>query len=420
VARRSVYLALLLENPMALSQLIKLCSASPWIARYLLQLPILLDELMDSRSLFQPPEKPELEKELRHRLAQFDSDDVEQGMDALRHFKQMNVLRVAAADIANVLPLMKVSDHLTWIAEVILDEALEQAWRHLTSRHGRPVCKVDGDLCDKGFAIIGYGKLGGYELGYGSDLDMVFLHGSESNNLETMGNEAKGEKSIAVPVFFARLGQRIIHLLTAHTSAGVLYEADMRLRPDGASGLLVTNLKSYRDYQLNKAWLWEHQALVRARVVGGDPHIAAQFDIIRREVLSQQRDRENLRKEVIDMRNRMRKELSKEKKGQFDLKQGAGGIVDIEFMVQYGVLAWAFEKPELLEYTDNIRLLEALASTDLMTKADVKVLSDAYRTFRAKLHKMALQEQPGLVDAEEYSGLSTAVQNIWLHWLEEK
>lgn len=423
VARRSVYLALLLENPMVLSQLVKLCSASPWIARYLQQLPILLDELMDPRSLYQPPEKSELENDIRQRLLQIDIDDVEQGMDALRHFKQSNVLRVAAADIADALPLMKVSDHLSWIAEVILDEALEQAWRHLVSRHGRPVCKLEegeGSLCDKGFAVIGYGKLGGYELGYGSDLDMVFLHGSESNNLMTQGDEEKGEKPIAAPVFFARLGQRIIHLLTSHTSAGVLYEADMRLRPDGASGLLVTNLKSYRDYQMKKAWLWEHQALVRARVVAGDPQIAEQFGEIRREVLSQQRDQADLRKEVIDMRNRMRKELSKEKNGQFDLKQGAGGIVDIEFMVQYGVLAWAFEKPDLLEYTDNIRLLEGLASAGLMAKADVEVLSNAYRTFRARLHKMALQEQPGLVEAEEYNELSAAVRRIWLEWLENE
>lgn len=420
IARRSVYLALLLENPMVLSQLIKLCSASPWIARYLQQLPILLDELMDPRSLYQPPEKLELEKEIRQRLTQIDLNDVEQSMDALRHFKQTNVLRVAAADIADALPLMKISDHLSWIAEVVLDEALEQAWQHLITRHGRPVCKLDGAVCDKGFAIIGYGKLGGYELGYGSDLDMVFLHGSESSSLETLADEVKGEKAIAVPVFFARLGQRIIHLLTAHTSAGLLYEADMRLRPDGASGLLVTNLKSYRDYQLKKAWLWEHQALVRARVVAGDPHIAQQFDEIRREVLSQSRDKENLRQEVLDMRNRMRKELSKEKSGLFDLKQGLGGIVDIEFMVQYGVLAWAFEKPVLLEYTDNIRLLEALATAGLMTESDVAVLSEAYRTFRAKLHKMALQEQPGLVDAEEYNELSAAVRQIWLQWLEEK
>jgi len=420
IARRSVYLALLLENPMVLLQLIKLCSASPWIARYLQQSPLLLDELMDPRSLYHPPVKVELKEDIRQRLSQLDLDDVEQGMDALRHFKQSNVLRIAAADIADALPLMDVSNHLSWVAEIVLEESLEQAWRHLVARHGRPVCQFEGDLCDKGFAIIGYGKLGGYELGYGSDLDMVFLHGSESNNLETSADESKDEKSVAVSVFFARLGQRIIHLLTAHTSAGTLYEADMRLRPDGASGLLVTNLKSYRDYQLKKAWLWEHQALVRARVVAGDPLIAEQFEEIRREVLSQPRDKADLRKEVINMRNRMRKELLKEKKGQFDLKQGVGGIVDIEFMVQYGVLAWASEKPDLLAYTDNIQLLESLASAGLMSKTDVDTLSDAYRVFRARLHKMALQEEPRLVDIEEYSELSTAVQKIWLHWLEQK
>ena len=420
IARRSVYLALLSENPMVLSQLIKLCSASPWIAGYLQQSPILLDELMDPRSLYRPPVKAELEADIRQRLSQLDLDDVEQCMDELRHFKQSNILRIAAADIADALPLMEVSDHLSWVAEIVLQQALEQAWRHLVARHGRPICQLEGDLCDKGFAVIGYGKLGGYELGYGSDLDMVFLHGSESSQLETTADESKAEKSIAVSVFFARLGQRIIHLLSAHTSAGTLYEADMRLRPDGASGLLVTNLKSYRDYQLKKAWLWEHQALVRARVVAGDPQIAQQFEEIRREVLSQPRDKADLRKEVINMRNRMRKELLKEKKGQFDLKQGLGGIVDIEFMVQYGVLAWATEKPELLAYTDNIRLLESLASAGLMSKSDVDTLSEAYRVFRARLHKMALQEQPRLVDIEEYSELSTAVQKIWLHWLEQK
>ena len=424
VARRSVYLALLLENPLVLSQLIKLCSASPWIARYLQQLPILLDELMDPRSLYLPPEKDELENDLHQRTSQLDPDDVEQAMDALRHFKQANVLRVAAADIVDALPLMKVSNHLSWIADIILDEALEQAWRHLVARQGGPICEIDERSkepdCDKGFAIIGYGKLGGYELGYGSDLDMVFLHGCENTNLMTQGDEKKGAKAIAVTVFFARLGQRIIHLLTSHTSAGILYDADMRLRPDGASGLLVTNLKSYRDYQLNKAWLWEHQALVRARPVAGDPDIAEQFLIIRREVLSLQRDHAVLRKEVLDMRNRMRKELSKEKNGQFDLKQGHGGIVDIEFMVQYGVLAWSHEYPNLLDYTDNIRLLEGFASEGLMQQADADILSEAYRTFRAKLHKMALQEQARLVDAEEYNELSAAVQRIWLHWLEKK
>ena len=422
VARRSVYLALLLENPMALSQLIKLCSASPWIAGYLQKWPILLDELMDPRSLYSPPLKAELGKELNQRISSIDLSDVEQAMDALRHFKQANVLRVAAADIVDALPLMEVSNHLSWIAEIILDNALEQAWQHLVSRHGRPICQIneagEGQVCEKGFAIIGYGKLGGYELGYGSDLDMVFLHGAENSQLLTQVNENKEQKPLVIPIFFARLGQRIIHILSSQTSAGTLYEADMRLRPDGASGLLVINLKAYRDYQMNKAWLWEHQALVRARVVAGDQLIAEEFANIRKEVLSQQRNLDDLRKDVIDMRNRMRKELSKEKKGLFDLKQGLGGIVDIEFMVQYGVLAWAYKIPKLLDFTDNIRLLACFAEVALMKQEDADILSEAYRTFRARLHKMALQEQPRLVDAEEYTELSTAVQRVWQQWLE--
>ncbi|MFK5913608.1 MAG: bifunctional [glutamate--ammonia ligase]-adenylyl-L-tyrosine phosphorylase/[glutamate--ammonia-ligase] adenylyltransferase [Woeseiaceae bacterium] len=431
VARRSVYLALLLESPMVLSQLIKLCSASPWIARYLQQLPILLDELMDPRSLYHPPDLKELKIDIHQRVKRLEVDDVEQGMDALRYFKQSNLLRVAAADISNALPLLAVSNHLSWIAEAVLNETLNQAWRHLISRHGVPNQSVpnpeaqnldvqnQAELNNTGFAIIAYGKLGGYELGYGSDLDMVFLHDCENANAETSAQDNQ-QKSIASTVFYARLGQRIIHLLTTLTPAGVLYEADMRLRPDGASGLLVTNLKSYRDYQLKKAWLWEHQALVRARVVSGDPLIEEKFIKIRREVLSQPRNKQELRKEVISMRNRMRKELSKDKKGQFDLKQGAGGIVDIEFMVQYGVLAWANEKPELLDYTDNIHLLAAFSKAGLMEKMDADLLSEAYQTFRAKLHKMALQEKPGLVNAEEYKKLSTAVHQIWLQWLEQE
>ncbi len=417
ITRRSVYLALLLENPMALSQLIKLCAASPWIARYLQQNPLLLDELMDPRSLYQPPDKTALQVEMQARVAQLDRADVEQAMDVLRHFKQTNVLRVAAADIVDALPLMQVSDHLSWIAEVVLQEALRQAWQHLTERHGVPPC-AGAAVEQAGFVIIGYGKLGGLELGYGSDLDMVFLHGCGSSQLMTDAKE--GQKALAVPVFYARLGQRIIHLLTTHTAAGVVYETDMRLRPDGASGLLVSHLKAYRDYQMNKAWLWEHQALVRARPVAGDAAIAAQFEQIRNEVLAQARDRQHLRQEVLAMRQKMREALCKEKNGQFDLKQGAGGIVDIEFMVQYGVLAWSGAYPALLAYTDNIRLLQCLADAGLMAAEDSTVLSEAYRTFRARLHKMALQEQPRLVAADEYSELTTAVRRIWQHWLENE
>ena len=417
VARRSVYLALLVENPLALSQLVKLCGASPWLTRYLKQYPLLLDELIDVRTLYAPPGKAELRNELITRMASVPAADHELAMDSLRQFRHTNVLRVAAADLAGALPIMKVSDHLSWIAETVLDEALEQAWTHMLGRHGRPACELEGEVCDKGFAVVAYGKLGGLELGYSSDLDLVFLHASEDAN--AMTEQITGhEKPLAIPVFYARLGQRLIHILTAHTSGGVLYEVDMRLRPDGASGMLVSNLSAFERYQLTKAWLWEHQALVRARVVAGDPRVAEQFQRIRHATLTQPRERATLRDEVCAMRQRMRQELCKQQSGLFDLKQGIGGIVDIEFIVQFEVLASAHEYPQLIEFTDNIRLLEGLATAGLMPAAEVELLSDAYRAYRSHFHRRALQEEEGLVDDSLFLAQRTEVSRIWIQHLE--
>ena len=402
IARRSVYLALLVENPLALSQLVRLCAASAWIAGHVQKYPLLLDELLDPRALYAPPDRAELAARLARRLAGIDPADEEARLDALRQFKHVNVLRVAAADIVGALPLMKVSDHLTWIAEVVLAEALEMAWAHLAGRHGTP----PGE--DKGFAVIGYGKLGGYELGYGSDLDLVFLHGGEDPNVETTG-----PAPLALPVFYARLGQRLIHVLTAYTSAGLLYEVDMRLRPDGASGMLVSSLSAFRAYQEDKAWLWEHQALVRARPVAGDPAIREGFEGIRREILGRRRDPAEVRREIRDMRQRMRKELDKSDAGHFDLKQGTGGMVDIEFLVQYGVLAHAHAHPELLEWTDNVRLLESLGRAGVFTPDEARRLADAYRAFRDAAHELALQEAPARVPAERFADERAAVREIW-------
>ena len=414
ITQRTVYLALLVEHPIALSQLVRLCAASPWIARYLTFYPILLDELMDASSLYAPPGKAQLQAELRTKLAAIPVDDTEEAMNCLRHFRHSNVLRVAAADIADVLPLMQVSDHLSWIAEVVLAETLELAWQHMTARHGPPACRVDGTVCDKGFAVVAYGKLGGLELGYGSDLDLVFVHGSDDASAMT-----QGPQPITASVFFARLGQRMIHLLTAHTPAGLLYEVDMRLRPDGASGMLVTSLSSFEKYQSDKAWTWEHQALVRARVVAGDPAIAASFNRIRKSVLAKPRDKDKLLAEVIEMREKMRTSLDKGKQGQFDLKQGHGGIVDIEFMVQYGVLAYAHGHEVLLNYSDNIRLLMVLAAEGVMVAERADALVLAYQTYRGRLHRLKLDEQPGLVADEEYTELRQGVGEIWDYWMLE-
>jgi glutamate-ammonia-ligase adenylyltransferase len=408
IARRTTYLALLAENPLALSQLIRLCAASPWIAELLTRHPLLLDELLDPRALYAPLKRDELAAGLAQDLARVNDEDLEQQMEVLRHFQQANVLRVAAADVAGVYPLMVVSDHLTEIAEVSIATALDLARTHLLARHGAPRCRIAGKAVEPGFAVIGYGKLGGIELGYGSDLDLVFLHGSDGEELGT-----EGERPLDNAIFFARLGQRLIHIVTAHTPAGILYELDMRLRPSGASGMLVSSLKAFAEYQRHDAWTWEHQALVRARFIAGDPAVAEAFAAIRREVLSRPREGNSLRREVREMRERMRRELGQHRPNRFDLKQDAGGIADIEFMVQYGVLAWAHEHPPLLRYTDNIRLLEGFAKEGLLAARDAALLSDIYRAYRAKVHQLTLLKEAAVVDAGTFAGERAAVMRLW-------
>lgn len=418
VARRSAYLVLLTENPDALRQLLVLCAASPWIAEQIARFPLLLDELLNEGRLFNPPQAPELKAELRERLARIPEDDLEQQMEALRHFKLAHSLRVAASEIAGTLPLMKVSDYLTWLAEAILEQVLALAWRQTTARHGVPR-RPDGRLCDPAFAIVGYGKVGGLELGHGSDLDLVFIHEGDPQA------ETDGAKPLDGAQFFTRLGQRIIHLLTAQTNSGQLYEVDMRLRPSGAAGLLVSSLGAFERYQLREAWTWEHQALVRARVLVGDSEVAAGFERLRGRVLGQARDETELREQVGHMRAKMRDNLGTrateagrgahafEPQAAFDLKQDAGGIVDIEFMVQYAALAWSGAHPALLRYTDNIRILEGLEQAELLPSSDATQLREAYKAYRAAAHRQALQKQPSKVPGDQFEAERRAVMRIW-------
>ena len=280
IQRRTCYLSLLLESRMAMKHLVRLAASSSWITSFLAQHPVLLDELLDIRTLFVPPQKPQLEDEIRRRIEMIPSQDLEYQIEDLCIFKQINTLRVAAADVTGSLPLMKVSDHLSYIAEVIIDKVLELSWRHLVNKHGNPRCFLDGKKCEKGFAVIAYGKLGGLELGYDSDLDLVFLHAGAD------GHTINGARLIENSQFFARLGQRVVHVLTSYTRAGMIYETDMRLRPSGISGLLVSHVEGYRDYLLNEAWTWEHQAIVRARPVCGDIVLAERFQQIRKEALA--------------------------------------------------------------------------------------------------------------------------------------
>ncbi|AWY42431.1 bifunctional [glutamate--ammonia ligase]-adenylyl-L-tyrosine phosphorylase/[glutamate--ammonia-ligase] adenylyltransferase [Pseudomonas putida] len=418
VARRSAYLVLLTENPGALRRLLTLCAASPWIAEQITRFPLLLDELLNEGRLFKPPLAPELAAELRERLTRIPEDDLEQQMEALRHFKLAHRLRVAASEIAGHLPLMKVSDYLTWLAEAILEQVLALAWRQTVAKYGTPL-RTDGTLCDPGFIIVGYGKVGGLELGHGSDLDLVFIHDGDPQA------ETDGPKPIDGAQFFTRLGQRIIHLLTAQTNSGQLYEVDMRLRPSGASGLLVSSLGAFARYQEGEAWTWEHQALVRARVLVGSEDVGQAFEQVRAAILGKVRDLPKLRQEVSEMRAKMRDNLGSkgtaagtganafDAAAPFDLKQDAGGIVDIEFMVQYAALAWSQTHPPLLRWTDNIRILEELEHEGLMPAVDASLLREAYKAYRSAAHRQALQKDPGVIPGDQFADERRQVMRIW-------
>ena len=408
VVRRSAYLILLAENPGARSQLVRLCAASPWFADKLASQPVLLDELIDAGSLFNPPDAVALSNELRQQLLRIPEDDIEQLMEALRYFRHAHILRVAAADITGALPLMKVSDYLTWLAESILQAVLDIAWRDLVSRYGIPQ-REPGVPCDQDFVVIGFGKLGGIELSYGSDLDLVFIHDAPRSQ-----STAGGPREISNEVFFTRLGQRMIHILNTATLSGQLYEVDMRLRPSGNSGLLVSSLTAFESYQMKEAWTWEHQALTRARVVAGSKRLGAEFDAVRARILGQPRQAEPLRDEVVAMREKMRSHLgSQNRDTAFNLKQDAGGMVDIEFTVQYLVLLHGSQHPSLMQFTDNVRIIEALNTLKILSDQQASLLIESYKAYRAFGHRQTLQNQAGLISADELVQLREGVTAVW-------
>ena len=411
IVTRTTYLELLTEYSGALKHLITLCAASPMIAGQLARYPLLLDELLDPNTLYQPTATDAYKDELRQYLLRVPDDDEEQQLEALRQFKQAQLLRVAAADITGTLPVMKVSDHLTWLAEAIIDAVVQQAWTQMVARFGQP--KHLREREGRGFAVIGYGKLGGWELGYSSDLDLVFLHDCPA---EVMTD---GEREIDGRQFYLRLAQRVIHLFSTRTSSGILYEVDARLRPSGAAGMLVTTAEAFADYQKNEAWTWEHQALVRARIVYGDPLLNREFDAIRREILSRPREGEKLQIEVREMREKMRAHLGDKHRGRFDIKADRGGITDIEFITQYLVLRYAAQAPKLTRWSDNVRILELMAQNDIMSDDEAKALTHAYVTLRDELHHLALQELPGNVALDAFAAEREQVERSWRTWLDE-
>ena len=408
IGSRSAYFALLRENAAARTRLVDLCRHGDFLARQIAAHPLLLDELIDARVLSQLPERAAFARDLAARMEQLRGEDPEQQVEALRQFQTAALFRVAVADLTGVLPLMQVSDRLTDIAELIVEAAMELGYGQISAQFGVPMCGEGAQRRPVAICAVGYGKLGGMELGYGSDLDLVFLHDSHGERQETAA-----PRPIDNQLFFVRLAQRIVHLLTMHSAAGRLYEVDVRLRPSGKGGLLVTNIAAFADYQREEAWTWEHQALLHARAVAGAPALRARFEAVRLEVLCNHVRRDSLRAEVREMRERMRRELSKGDAQHFDIKQDAGGIADIEFLAQYWALRWAHDYPPVALFSDTIRQLESVASADLVPQADVDVLTAAYRAYRIRSHHLSLAGATPIVPAADFAATRSAVTALW-------
>ena len=385
ISRRASYLAFLAEYPQALQRLSKLVSASGWASEYLTQHPALLDELLNAREIYQQPDWSQIDSDLKTQLDDCEND-TERQLDILRHIQQEQTFHMLAMDLQGLLPLENLSDHLSDLADLLLHHVLDRSWNTARKRH----CDVPK------FAIIAYGKLGGRELGYASDLDLIFLF--DDDHPEAQEN-------------YSRLAQRINTMLSSYTSSGRMYETDLRLRPNGASGLMVSSVEAFAEYQKDHAWVWEHQALTRARYSAGDARIGDSFESIRQQVLCQQRDLPELRKEILSMRQKMH-DGHPNTTEFFDIKHDSGGMVDIEFMVQYLVLAYAHQHPQLTENIGNLALLKLSGELDLISADLAEQTGALYRTLRKIQHRIRLDSQSpcrvaqGIVDA-------SASLNLW-------
>lgn len=410
---RTAYLQLLFENQGALFQLVKLCTASPWVTEQIARFPLLLDELLNPTSLYQPVAFNQYADELRQALLRVEPEDLELQIETLRQFKLSQQLKIAACDISHALPVMQVSDHLTHLAEAIIVQVVDIAWQQIVSKHGVPVCENQGPkhMQNKGFAVLGFGKLGGWELGYGSDLDLVFLHNCDGQQ------PTNGKKPIGATGFYIKLAQRILHIFTIKTGLGLLYDVDMRLRPSGNAGLLVCHVDGFATYEIENAWTWEHQALGRARFITGSSELQERFNAVRLTVLEKPRAKLELASEVVSMREKMRAHLAKGDANNIDLKQDAGGIADIEFIVQFMLLAHTCSYPSLAKWPDNVRLLADLATLSLITKSEADILSQAYLEYRNYAHRLALQNATLVSINTSLVDHQTKVKAIWQKYL---
>jgi glutamate-ammonia-ligase adenylyltransferase len=389
IARRSAYLSLLTEYPHTLERVIRMMYASGWAATFLTKHPLVLDELLDDRVRGAAPDCAALAAELRAQLTEA-AGDTERQMDILREAHHAQLFRLLAQDLAGELSVERLADYLSALADTICAATIDAAWNTIATRH-REVPR---------FAVIAYGKLGGKELGYVSDLDVIFLF--DDDDQEAPGN-------------YAKLAQRFITWMTAHTSAGILFDIDTALRPDGASGMLVSSVAAFERYQDSSAWVWEHQALTRARFGAGDAAIGARFEAIRERVLRKDRgaQADELKSEVLKMRKKMR-DAYPNRGALFDLKHDEGGMIDIEFIVQYLVLRHAAQYPQLTNNFGNIALLKTCEELGLIEAGLGVAVGDAYRDMRRLQHQLRLQGQdnariePALVEAH-----AAQVKRLW-------
>jgi [glutamine synthetase] adenylyltransferase / [glutamine synthetase]-adenylyl-L-tyrosine phosphorylase len=387
IARRAAYLALLTEYPHTLERVIRMMSTSDWAAKYLMRHPILLDELLDDRSLNAAPDWPAFALEVRRQLEAIQGD-TENQMNVLRELHHAHLFRLLAQDLEGAMTMEKLADHLSALADILVDATIKAVWQTIHNRH-REVPK---------FAVIAYGKLGGKELGYASDLDVIFLYDDEDQE---------------APGLYAKLAQRFITWMTSHTPAGILFDIDIALRPDGASGLLVSRVTAFEKYQSESAWVWEHQALTRARFCAGDTEIGARFEAIRETVLRQPRDAEKLRQEVLSMRKKMH-DAHPNRSTSFDLKHDAGGMIDIEFIVQFLVLRDAARYPQLTADIGNIALLKLCGELGLIDQVLAIEVADAYRLFRKLQHQIRLQgNDRARVEVQQVAREAAQVKQLW-------
>lgn len=412
IGRRTAYFEMLAENVPLLEFLVQLVSRSSWLARQLSIHPSLLDELLFPSNFGKQLTKENLANQLQQAMMRIEMNQTEEQLLALSRFKQSSQFKIAAGDLTRRFDISEVSQQLTDLAEVIMEYLLQMAWNELTSKHGKP--RQDTGELVTDFLVLGYGKLGGDELGYGSDLDLVFLYQGVPENM-TQITDDQG-KPLELHQFYTRLAQRLVHYLGTRTQQGIMYEVDTRLRPSGRSGMLVSHIDAFDKYQVNEAWTWEHQALVRARPVAGDTSLRDGYLQLRNKVLSCDK-REHLGKDVAAMRKKMRDNLDKTDTRLWDIKQGYGGLVDIEFLVQY----WALKYSKSLQAQcsvdelpfNNVDWLQLLAEKDLLDKSTRDCMMENYRLLRDISNSRALQNQPALLSKDDLAEQRQAIVTVW-------